>query len=417
MTAGLAKKSNSVSCILNGTSGSEKAREASAQLPELFARHGVQAQILLASTGNEITALARHLVEDGHALVVVGGGDGTVSAVATAMVGTGSSLGVLPLGTLNHFAKDLKIPLALEAAVDNIFSGRVVRVDVGEVNGLTFLNNSSLGLYPTIVREREGQQRKGHTKWMAFAEATFFTLRSYSPLYLRLQMENQPELVDSSPFVFVGNNRYQTTGLHFGQREHLDAGLLWVYRAPRATRWQLFWLALQASMGKRVLGDLEATETEEFWISAKKERLNVANDGEVIALKTALSRPFTCVKRYRSNRDKPQIPDLTEERVAHSCPYLGPSLRPLGRRHSDGPYDFDCRGQTGCRGCFGRCDAARAGPRICCCAQILGHTSYPSDCCSGQSRCSSLQLDFQIADSSEEVPRSHQPRFGALLRR
>jgi len=70
--------------------------------------------------------------------------------------------------TLNHFAKDLKIPLELEGAADTLMSGRIAKVDVGEVNGHIFINNSSLGLYPTIVSERERRQRLGLRKWPAF---------------------------------------------------------------------------------------------------------------------------------------------------------------------------------------------------------------------------------------------------------
>jgi len=81
------------------------------------------------------------------------------------------TIGVLPLGTLNHFARDLKIPTDLELAAQTIVEGYAINVDVGEVNRRIFLNNSSLGLYPTIVREREKQQRLGAGKWPAFVWA------------------------------------------------------------------------------------------------------------------------------------------------------------------------------------------------------------------------------------------------------
>ena len=86
------------------------------------------------------------------------GGDGTINSVASAVVGSEKSLGVLPFGTMNHFAKDLHIPLDLEGAVNTIVAGHKTKVDVGEVNGRIFLNNSSLGLYPSIVRERQKQR-------------------------------------------------------------------------------------------------------------------------------------------------------------------------------------------------------------------------------------------------------------------
>ena len=120
-------------------------------------------------------------------MVVAAGGDGTMNAVASALIGTETAMGVLPLGTLNHFAKDLKIPLELEGAVATIVTGRIVPIDVGEVNGHIFLNNSSIGIYPWIVRERETEQRKGYRKWVAFARASISALKRYSLLHVRLR--------------------------------------------------------------------------------------------------------------------------------------------------------------------------------------------------------------------------------------
>ena len=94
-----------------------------------------------------------------------------MNAVASRLAGTNKVFGVLPLGTLNHFAKDLNIPLELGAAVDNIVAGAVSRVDVGEVNGRVFLNNSSIGLYPQIVLRRDLQRQHGRPKWIAFISA------------------------------------------------------------------------------------------------------------------------------------------------------------------------------------------------------------------------------------------------------
>lgn len=275
-------------CIINGAAGSKRAAEASDHLADLFAKHGAQARILLARDGDEMAALAHQAIEDGCTTVVAGGGDGTVSAVAAALIDTDTTLGVLPLGTLNHFAKDLKIPLDLEAAVANIFTGRVASIDMGEVNGRPFVNNSSLGLYPAIVRQREEQQRRGDGKWVGFAKATLFALQRYSPLYVSLHAESRNEIADKTPFVFVGNNRYEASGLNIGGRGCLDAGRLWVYRAPHASRFALFRMALQALGGTQDPNDLEIFDTEEFWVGSKNTRLSVATDGEVMTLDTPL---------------------------------------------------------------------------------------------------------------------------------
>jgi diacylglycerol kinase family enzyme len=151
----------------------------------------VQARIVVARNGNELSALAARAVGQSSQPVVAGGGDGTVNAVAAALVTRDAALGVLPMGTLNHFAKDLGIPLDLEAAVRNIFTGRVTRVDVGEVNNRIFVNNSGIGLYPRIVRQREEEQRHGHVKLVAFVLAVGSVIRRYSLLRVRLRIDGR----------------------------------------------------------------------------------------------------------------------------------------------------------------------------------------------------------------------------------
>ncbi len=242
---------------------------------------GVQAHIVVAQSGGELSPLAARAVGKNRQPVVAGGGDGTVNAVAGALVGTDTALGVLPMGTLNHFAKDLGIPLGLEAAVRNIFTGQITKIDVGEVNGRVFVNNSGIGLYPHIVRQREEQQRHGHVKWVAFVLAVGSVLRRYARLRVRLHMDEAEALARVTPFLFVGNNRYEIAGLEIGRRASLDSGRLWVCMAPRTGRRNLVRMALRALMGRVTNHELNAFETEEFWVQTGTPRLNVSTDGEV----------------------------------------------------------------------------------------------------------------------------------------
>ena len=112
--------------------------------------------------------------------IVVGGGDGSIRTLASVLAGTDVPLGVLPLGTLNHFAKDLGIPLQVEEAAAIIAAGRTRVVDLAEVNGETFINNSSIGIYPYMVIDRE-RRRARHklAKWMAMVPAFFRMLRHF----------------------------------------------------------------------------------------------------------------------------------------------------------------------------------------------------------------------------------------------
>jgi diacylglycerol kinase family enzyme len=205
------------------------------------------------------------------------------------MAGSGVHFGVLPLGTLNHFAKDLGIPLDLDEAVRNLAGGVPRKVDVGEVNGRIFLNNSSLGLYPDIVRDREKQQRRlGRGKWPAALWATLAALRRYPFLSMRLTVRGET-LARRTPFVFIGNNRYTMQGLAIGERDRLDDGLLSLYVAQHPTRLGLLRFAFDALRGK--LGserDFDVLEAAGFEIDTHRARLHVATDGEVTLMNPPL---------------------------------------------------------------------------------------------------------------------------------
>ncbi|MFZ0116874.1 MAG: diacylglycerol kinase family protein [Xanthobacteraceae bacterium] len=273
-------------CILNGAATHvEAARD---HITRISGEFGVQARIVVARNGNELSALAARAVGQSSQPVVAGGGDGTVSAVAAALVTRDAALGVLPMGTLNHFAKDLGIPLDLEAAVRNIFTGRVTRVDVGEVNNRIFVNNSGIGLYPRIVRQREEEQRHGHVKLVAFVLAVGSVMRRYSLLRVRLRIDEANTLTRQTPFVFVGNNRYEIAGFDIGTRTGLDSGRLWICMAPRTGRRNLLRMALKALMGRVTDHELNAFEAEEIWVQTETRWVNVSMDGEVSVMEEPL---------------------------------------------------------------------------------------------------------------------------------
>ena len=135
----------------------------------MFGAAGINPKIIAANETKDLTALARDAASDNEDTIVAGGGDGTVNSIAAVLAGSEKTFGVLPFGTLNHFAKDLHIPLDLPGAVRTIIEHHVTAVDVGEVNGRVFVNNSSLGIYPHIVHRRAVEQvRLKLGKWSAF---------------------------------------------------------------------------------------------------------------------------------------------------------------------------------------------------------------------------------------------------------
>jgi diacylglycerol kinase family enzyme len=275
--------------VLNAKSGTGCSPERVEALRGQFADAGVQAELVLAHGGEQMFEAVDRARDTGMDLVVAGGGDGTQSAVASRLVGTPLVQGVLPMGTLNHFAKDLGIPLKIEDAVRALANGRVREVDVGEVNGRVFINNSSIGLYPEIVRERELQQfHLGKSKWRALASATLHATEGRTGMAVKVDAEGE-EQVRRTAFVFIGNNRYVMEGLAIGERSTLDAGELALYLGRRRGRWALVELALRALLKRlRQDEDFEMVTGSGFVIDTTRDRIRVATDGEVTMMDTPL---------------------------------------------------------------------------------------------------------------------------------
>jgi diacylglycerol kinase family enzyme len=262
----------------------------SSRLEKLFAAAGVQARIVPLASGAHAAEAVRSAIASGAEAVVAGGGDGTINSVASALLGTTTPLGVLPLGTLNHFAKDLGIPLDIEGAVNTIAARHVADIDVGDVNGHTFLNNSSIGMYPSIVVEREALREKGYPKWIAFALASARIARRYRRVLVRLTAGDANKTF-RTPFVFVGNNEYQVDGIRLGGRTRLDRGLLFAYYvSPRLRGRALPKLVALALLGRaKATGALESLAGATFDIETPRSRqLRVAVDGEVTRQSTPL---------------------------------------------------------------------------------------------------------------------------------
>lgn len=275
--------------ILNASAGGGCGAGLADSLVHKFQAHGLSVQVTLAASGDEMTEAARRAIKQGVQIVVAGGGDGTMNAVASVLVGTDIALGVLPLGTLNHFAKDLHIPLGLDEAISTIAEGPCIKVDTGEINDRIFLNNSSLGLYPDAVRDRERQQRRlGRGKWPAFFWACVTALRRYPFLDVEISLDNET-YQRRTPFVFIGNNDYVMEGFNIGVRERLDGGNLSLYAVQRTGRLGLLTLAVRALFGQlRQTREFDRLSAKKIVIGTRHKQIRVATDGEVSRMSTPL---------------------------------------------------------------------------------------------------------------------------------
>ena len=295
-----------VEVIINSTSGSVSEEETRRRLTEQFIAHGVKANINLANSGKELEELSQAAAESEAEVIVAGGGDGTISTVAVAAFKSGKTLGILPLGTLNNFSKDLGIPQNVVGAIKVIAGGHTRTIDIAEVNDRNFINNSSIGLYPRIVLRRERQQRLGSGKWSAAFWAALRMFRRSPFLKVRIKL-GEKEIERKTPFVFVGNNEYDMNLYTIGRRTTLDAGELSVYFMHRNGRWGIIQLVLHTAFGRlRQWKDFEEIRTEEVVIHTRRKLLPVAFDGEVRVLQTPLhyrSRPRALTVLVPKNSD------------------------------------------------------------------------------------------------------------------
>jgi diacylglycerol kinase family enzyme len=236
-----------------------------------------------------IPETVKHALNEDFEIIVAGGGDGTIRAVAEILCETNIPLGILPLGTLNHFAKDLGIPVDFNDAVKVIQSGKIIDIDIAEVNGHKFINNSSIGIYPKIIKDRERQQKSsGMNKWLAMLIAIFRSLFYFPAYKVRLNADHE-KFHCKTFFVFIGNNEYNMKLFTPVFRKNLDQGKLSLYFANCTGKYSLFKLIFFFIFDRlEQFKDFNSILVNEVWIDTKKHHPEVSVDGEVIRIESPL---------------------------------------------------------------------------------------------------------------------------------
>ena len=269
--------------VLNRRSGSSPDELA---LRSALESAGIEADLLAVPSVMGGGSVDRAAAE--YDVLIAAGGDGTVSTVAAAAVRTGRMFGVLPCGTLNHFARDAGIPRDLEAAAAVIARGHTRDFDVGVVNDRVFVNNASLGAYPRMIWARSRARERGLPRPLAMTMAvarTWFDLRSVTA---RLSVDGR-ELVRRTPFIFVGNSAYDVSGTDIGTRPCMTDGGLSLYMAPRFGRVDALMLPFHIFFGTLEKHErFEALQAASIVIDLPRPRVSVALDGELRVLTSPL---------------------------------------------------------------------------------------------------------------------------------
>jgi YegS/Rv2252/BmrU family lipid kinase len=275
-------------CVNRSSGAAARSEREADEIRAALASAGLKGRVELLD-GAAIAEQAKKAAEAGTELIVVGGGDGTISAAAGALAGTETSLGILPLGTLNHFARDLGIPMKLDEAAKVIAAGQTRVVDVAEVNGRTFINNSAIGLYPLMVIDRDlQQQRLGRSKRFAMVVAALRALARFHHDRLTLTVNDEQARLDT-PLLFVGNNDYRIDIGAPGHRGSLQDGKLCVLVMRKKTRRGLIAASIRALLNRTRPDDMvRLDDVARLRVASRRTHLPISVDGEVTALTSPL---------------------------------------------------------------------------------------------------------------------------------
>ena len=233
-----------------------------------------------------VCAKAVALAQAQQGVVVAAGGDGTINAVAAAVLRSNCPFGVLPQGTFNYFGRANAIPQDSRAAATALLGASVSPVSVGEVNGRVFLVNASLGLYPQLLEHREAWKKQfGRRRVVAFASGLATIFKARGQLQLDVELAGTTKSV-RTPTLFVGNNSLQLTqvGIDQAQTDSVNAGALAGITVRPIGTLALLGLLARGVIGR--LGDAENIDSFSFRrlrVAVRgKRRIKVATDGEVV---------------------------------------------------------------------------------------------------------------------------------------
>ena len=226
-------------------------------------------------------------IRDGCKVLCAGGGDGTVSGIAARCVKKNLVLGVLPLGTMNNFSKDLGIPQDVTKACKIIARFKINKVDYATVNNELFLNNSSVGAYARYVIEREGQQ-KAHGKISAYFTSLIATVDKIGLLDVRLQYNNNSQSV-KTPIIFISNNDYNINEKHFIRRKTLSSGELNVHILTLPKDNIMLNTLKHIITPNKTPIRYKSFHTKKLIIDTPNSKISIAKDGEIISTKLPLT--------------------------------------------------------------------------------------------------------------------------------
>jgi len=284
--------------VFNPGSGRDDADVTRTTIETFLAEAGREYHIMVVEDASRLPHISAETVARAKAqegVVVAAGGDGTINAVAQAVLGSGCPFGVLPQGTFNYFSRTYGIPSDTAKALQVLLNSRAHPVQVGLVNDRVFLVNASLGLYPKLLEEREAYKASyGRTRLVAWWAGIMALLHEHQPM--RIHVEHGDQSYDlRTLMLFVSNNRLQLERIGLTEAAVLEQGQLVAIVLKPVAALTLLRLVLRGALGQ--LGDADHIASLAFRqitvmparaLLYSRHRIKVAMDGEVTLLTAPL---------------------------------------------------------------------------------------------------------------------------------
>lgn len=242
----------------------------------------------------DVRKIVRDSLAAGLRTFIAAGGDGTIHFVAQGLVGTDGILGVLPVGSVNHLARDLQVPIDdWRAAFEIALRGEVRQIDVGRVNGRYFINSLMLGIYPTISEYRE-RFRSMNNRWRAYFKAIRLALHHFPHVTLVVELDGRVETFRTQLFVVAVNAYDLSQPGMVSPKTHFNDGRVSMYSLSFMSRLQFIRATAKYFRGKVAdIPGFRSTRTTQMRVDTGKRRLRVSIDGELVEMETPLQ--IACV--------------------------------------------------------------------------------------------------------------------------
>jgi len=228
---------------------------------------------------SRLSAVVQEVLAQGYRFMIVGGGDGTVSSVASVLADRNIRLGLLPMGTANNFARANRIPLALSAAVEVLASGREASVDLGRIDGVCFTNAVSVGI-SSAVHRGSPDPLKRHFGRVGYLMAAAREVAAFRGFACRLRLDgvlHETAALD----VRIANGPFQG-GLRVVEGAGVESGDLAVRVIKGPSKWAYAGAWARFATGRRAdPGAIETFRARDIEIDTDPPQF-VSVDGEVM---------------------------------------------------------------------------------------------------------------------------------------